>query len=156
MSDQPPKRIGFLADTNVVDAAVDGRVDFSELRRDLGPSFCTKHLERELSATTNPARREELLVFFHGLQLEQVDSATAKAAVSLPQVADEIWREVEATLASVLDKSDRPRRSRTIRNSHTDALHAEAAKRCGLTLVTGDGPLAEAAEERGISVKRTR
>ena len=155
MSNESVVRKGFLVDANAIAAGVDDRLDFTDLRNQFGPGFCTKHLERKLSATSNPERREQLLVFYRGLELEQVDSATANAAVSLPTIAELIWQEVDATKAGVLQRSKKRRRARTVRNSHTDALHAEAAKRNGLTLVTGDKALADAAEERGGEVKRT-
>ncbi len=145
---------GFLVDTNVVNAGLDGHVDFDELGRLHGQGYCTHLVERELAATADLARRGQLLNFYKTLGLEPIDSATAAAMTASSELAAIIWADVETLKAEVLARSDRPERARTIRNSQVDALHAEAAKRTGLTLATGDEALAGAASAAGIATTR--
>jgi len=147
---------GFLVDANAVNDGLDGHLNFDDLRRQYGRGYCTKHLERELLGTKDATRRDQLMAFYSGLELEAVDSATAAAMTASPDIAKVIWEDVNTIKAGVIKKCKKPRRKRTIDNSHVDALHAEAAKRLGLTLATGDAPLADTAEGHGVKVTRTR
>jgi rRNA-processing protein FCF1 len=156
MDEPKVKYRGFLVDTNIVNDAMDGRLDFQQLRELYGPGYCTKHLERELLATRDPDRRDKLVAYCRDLGLEEVDSATAAAMTAAPDIASGIWGDVAALNAGVLSRADRPHRARTQKAAHVDALQAEAAKREGLTLATGDAPLADTAEAAGIPTERTR
>jgi predicted nucleic acid-binding protein len=138
--------LGFVLDTNVFNRVLDRKFDVSDLPP--GADLIASHIQvDELNATSDPKRREELLLVFKAHARTVVPTESFVLSVSRLGEARLGSGEEYSAIRAELDKRNRGRPN----NVH-DALIAEIAIASGHTLVTADRALSEVAKERGCNV----
>jgi predicted nucleic acid-binding protein len=139
----------YMLDTNVFNAVMKGGLAPEIF---LGAAVFATHIQRdELNDTPDPATKAALVAVFQSIDADQVSTSSAVWDVS--SWDDSEWDDdddlhsqlVAAVKAADKAKGKKPKGA----NQNRDALIAHTAIRKNLTLLTGDGGLAQAVRDHG-------
>jgi predicted nucleic acid-binding protein len=147
---------GYLLDTNLFNAALDGKISLEELR---GLSLFATHVQAdELRNTKNSERAERLLVALKEIAPNRILTRSAVYDVNRYDEArysddDGVFEKMLARLKQLdVEQGKKPR---DWANQPRDILTAETAIKDGLTLVTNDANLRRVTTEFGGSAITT-
>lgn len=144
------KGLGFMLDTNIFNDVLDGTISISILK-ELGGELFTTHIQLyELTATTDPQRRKELLELFHKVVPKELPTESSVWTITRPGNAK--WTTSDSLYAPIvrlLAVGQKRWNARKHESNMRDALIAETAIRNNLVLLTNDAKLLRAVEELG-------
>ncbi len=138
----------YILDTNIFNKLVDGKFSINNLPSNC--SFVATHIQiDEINNTKNAERRAQLFLMFAQIRPEILPTESFvfdKSRWDQGKWGDGLTFEKLKTDLDSLNKSKS--------NNIQDALIAEVALINGITLLTGDGDLADVSEKYGINVIR--
>ena len=141
-----------MLDTNVFNHVQDGQI---ELEQFAGHELFTTHVQHdELMRTRCPDKKAKLLSVFQKIELKIIPTNTFVADDSrIDQAKCSISGGLYETLLNRIQELDKKTGKKKLEiNQSRDARIAETAIKEGLTLVTNDQNLTQAAQENGCHV----